>query len=277
VAAVAALAAASVAVVATGVLRSPAARPARLPAFPIAAKSALPPVSGDAWVRYQGGAAAQAEVYGEIKRAARGYVARLYAQPFPYTARPAPVASITLHPKGKLTPYSFRVTPGLATRYHVEVFQGRRGRTSLASSPATTVYVAPSLSRGKAQPCKRPTCHERFTLNVLVPPPALASELSQPWYAYFGLALSRSRTKPAAPAALRLGAGGARLSAPRRVSADEFAVTVTFSFHVGKKGRYTWVWSACVPGSAAADGVGLPGSHGCGATTIPAVPTPYLG
>jgi serine/threonine protein kinase len=274
---VAVLAAASVAVVVSGVLRKPAPKPpAKLPAFAIAARSALPPVSGAVWVKYQGTADAQAQVYGEVKDAARGYVARLYAQPFPYTARPAPVASVVLHPKGRHAPYAFQVTPELATRYHVSVFPSRKAADSLASSPAATIYVAPSVSRSSAQPCHRPTCHESLTLNVFVPPAAIATELTKPWYSYFGLSLSKSPAKPPAPSALLLGEGGPHVSAPHAVSSDEFVVSVTFSFGVGKKGGYTWLWDACVPGSVAANGLGLPGSHGCGAKSIP-VAHSYLG
>jgi Protein kinase domain len=276
---VAVLAAASVAVVATGVLRRPAPpKPLpRLPGFPIAARSALPPVSGDVWVTYQGAAAADAQVYGDIKDAARGDVARLYAQPFPYTARPGPVASVVLHPKGKKAPYVFQVTPAVATRYHVSVFQSRTGRRSLASSPTATIYVAPSLSFGTAQTCSRPTCHETFTLNVLVAAQAIGTEISKPWYTYFGLNLSKSAAKPpAAPTVLQLGAGGPHVSVPRRVSGDEFVVTVTFSFPVGKKDGYAWLWAACTQGSVAVDGVGLPGPHGCGGKTIPVLHS-YLG
>jgi len=275
---VAILAAASVAVVATGVLRRPAAPkpPPRLPAFAIAARSAAPPVSGDAWVTYQGGTAANAQLSGEIKDAARGYVARLYAQPFPYTAKPAPVASVVLHSKDKKAPYLFQVTPAVATRYHVSVFQNRTSKRSLASSPSTTVYVVPSVSHGSAQSCRRPTCHETFTLNVLVAAQAISTEISKPWYTYFGLSLSKSAAKPPAPSVLQLGAGGPHVGAPRVISGDEFVVTVTFSFSLGKKGGYTWLWGACTQGSVAVDGVGLPGPHGCGGKTIPVVHS-YLG
>jgi len=276
---VAVLAAASVAVVTSGVLRKPAPKPpAKLPAFAIAARSALPPVSGDVWVTYQGTADAQAQVYGEVRDAHRGYVARLYAQPFPYTARPAPVASVVLHPQGKRASYTFQVTPELATHYHVSVFPGRTSARLLASSPTATVYVAPSVSKGgSARACSRPTCHESFTLNVFVPPAALATEINMPWYTYFGLGLSKSPAKPpAVPSALLLRGGGARVSTPRRVSADEFVVGVTFSFGVGKKDGYTWLWAYCVPGSVGADGLGLPGSHGCGAKSIPTTHS-YLG
>jgi serine/threonine protein kinase len=276
---IAVLAAATVAVVTTGVLRSSARKPApppKLASFPIAARSALPPQSGDVWVMYQRGAAAQAQLYGEIKGAGRGYVARLYAQPFPFTARPVAVTSVVLHPKGKLAPYAFPVTPALATRYYVSVFPGRTARKPLASSPTATVYVATSVTRGTSQPCARPTCHETFTLKVHVPPLVLGTEISKRWYTYFGLNLSKSATPPAGPTMLQVWAGGAKIGAARRVSADEYAVTVTFTFPIGKKDGYTWFWAACVQGSEAADGVGLPGGHGCGAKAIPAVHS-YLG
>jgi Protein kinase domain len=274
---VALLAVASVAVVASGVLRKPAPKPpARLPAFPIAARSALSPVSGDVWVMYKSTADGRAQIYGEVRDAARGYVARLYAQPFPYTARPAAVASVVLHPKGTRARYAFRVAPGLATRYHVSVFPSRTSAVSLASSAAATIYVAPSVARSSTQTCSRPTCHESLTVNVFVPPAALGAELTEPWYTYFGLNRSRSPVKPPPPSVLLLGAGGPHVSLPRVVSPDEFVVGVTFSFGLGRKGGYTWLWDACVPGSVAMDGLGLPGGHGCGAKSIP-VAHSYLG
>jgi hypothetical protein len=275
---IAVLAAAAVAMVTTGVLRSPARKPAppRLASFPIAARSSLAPQSGDVWVMYNGGADGQAQVYGEVKGAARGYVARLYAQPFPFSARPAAVASVALHPRHKLAPFTFTVTPSLATRYYVSVSQNAKAHKSLGRSPGTTIYVATSMTRGKAQPCKRPTCHETFTLNVYVPPLSLSSELSKRWYTYFGLDMSKSTKAPAGPAVLQLGAGSPTISAPKRVSADEYAVTVTFTFPVGKKDGYTWLWAACAQGSEITDGVGLPGTHECGAKAIPTAHS-YLG
>jgi serine/threonine protein kinase len=279
IAVIAVLAAASVAVVTTGVLRSPARKPApppRLASFPITAKSALAPQSGDVWVMYHGGADGQAQVSGEVKGAARGYVARLYAQPFPFSARPAAVASVALHPRHKLAPFTFTVTPSLATRYYVSVFQNRKARRSLGRSPGAVIYVATTMTRGKSQPCKRPTCHETFTLNVYVPPPSLSSEMSKRWYTYFGLNMSKSAKAPAGPAVLHLGAGSPTISAPKQVAADEYAVTVTFRFPIGKKDGYTWLWAACVQGSETTDGVGLPGTHGCGAKAISTAHS-YLG
>lgn len=276
---IAVLAAAGVAVVTTGVLRSPAAKPKpppKLASFPITARSGLAPQSGDVWVMYGDGAAAQAQVYGEVKGARRGYVARLYAQAFPFTAKPAAVASVTLHPAHKLAPYAFKVTPVLATRYYVSVFDSRKSKRLLGSSPTAAVYVAPSMTHTTAKACSRPTCHETFTLKVRVPPSALGTELAKRWYTYFGLTLSKSATLPKGPALLQLGAGSPKIGTPQRISADEYAVTVTFSFPIGKKGANTWFWAACAPDSETADGIGLPGAHECGAKAIPAVHS-YLG
>jgi hypothetical protein len=276
---IAVLAAAGVAVVTTGVLRSPAAKPKpppKLASFPITARSGLAPQAGDVWVMYGDGGAAQAQVYGEVKGARRGYVARLYAQPFPFTAKPAAVTSVTLHPAHKLAPYAFNVTPVQATRYYVSVFASRKSKRLLGSSPTTAVYVATTMTHTTARTCSRPTCHETFTLKVRVPPSALGTELAKRWYTYFGLTLSKSATLPKGPAVLQLGAGSPKIGTPRRVSADEYAVTVTFSFPIGKKGANTWFWAACAPDSETADGIGLPGAHGCGAKAIPAVHS-YLG
>ena len=276
---IAVLAAAGVAVVTTGVLRSPAAKPKpppKLASFPITARSGLAPQSGDVWVMYGDGGAAQAQVYGEVKGARRGYVARLYAQAFPFTAKPAAVASVALHPGHELAPYAFRVTPVLATRYYVSVFASRKSKRLLGSSPTAAVYVAPTMTHTTAKACSRPTCHETFTLKVRVPPSALGTELAKRWYTYFGLTLSKSATLPKGPAVLQLGAGSPRIGTPRRISADEYAVAVTFSFPIGKKGANTWFWAACAPDSETADGIGLPGAHGCGTKAIPAVHS-YLG
>jgi Protein kinase domain len=276
---IAVLAAAGVAVVTTGVLRSPAAKPKpppKLASFPITARSGLAPQSGDVWVMYGDGGAAQAQVYGEVKGARRGYVARLYAQPFPFTAKPAAIASMTLHPAHKLAPYAFKVTPVLATRYYVSVFASRKSKRLLGSSPTAAVYVTPTMTHTTAKTCSRPTCHETFTLKVRVPPSALGTELAKRWYTYFGLTLSKSAALPKGPAVLQLGAGSPKIGTPRRIAADEYAVTVTFSFPIGKKGANIWFWAACAPDSETADGIGLPGAHGCGAKAIPAVHS-YLG
>jgi Protein kinase domain len=252
------------------VLRGGAATP-KPTALHIAARTATKPETGDVWTVFGLPSAAGAQIYGTVRGAVSGEVARLYAQPFPFSAAPAPAGTpATLHPKGKAgtASYSFHVTPSLATRYHVKVFQSRSASTALASTATTTVYVASGFSpTSSLAPCKRPVCHETLTGDVLVPASAISTEIAKPVYAYFGLNLSKSGTPPQ-PAGLELGAGDAKVST-KLVSADEYQITVTFTFSVGKKGGYNWGWNACTKDTEALDGIGLPGSHGCGDKTIP--------
>jgi hypothetical protein len=97
---------------------------------------------------------------------------------------------------------------------------------------------------------------------VFVPPQALQAELATPLYPYFGLNLSAGK-EPGPPHWLTLDAGGAHVTASHRISADEFGETVTFSFRIGNDAYY-WDWNTCSRDTEAADGIGLPGHHGCG-------------
>ena len=229
---------------------------------PVSVKSALPAVSGDVYVEYLGGALAQAEVYGKINKATNGEVAALYAQQFPYQNAPAQVSSVILRRVGDAASYSFPVTPTLATRYRVELFQNSTATTPLGTSGVATIYVVASGTTQGAQECTRPVCKQSQLVTEMVPPSALQTEASTPQYVYFGLSLAPSAT-PAAPQWLILGTGNGHSTAPRRISADEFIVTVTFSFRVGNS-AFHFVWDRCGKSNEAEDGVGLPGHHGCG-------------
>jgi hypothetical protein len=249
--------------------------PGPVPAFsPIAARSAFPPVTGDVYVEYQQGSSASAELSGEVKHVTKGQVAQLYAQRFPYRDAPVPAGSVILRPDGTTATYAFRVTPILATRYTVEVFGSTTAAAPLATSASRTIYVATGGSYGKAQTCTRPVCHQTLPVHVLVPASALSTEISKPWYVYFNTNLSAGQVPPA-PTLLLLNAGGAGVSAPQRVSADDFERTVTLSFSVGSD-AYNWNWTSCTQDTEAQDGIGLPGHHGCGAPSVD-VSASYLG
>ncbi len=228
----------------------------------IAAKSALPPVTGDVYVVYRGSEQADAQIYGQIKKAASGEVAQLYAQQFPYKQSPAEAGSVILRPTGTTARYQFQVTPTLATRYQVELFQSSTASAPVASSAITTIYVTLGGTSGNGQSCSRPVCHESLPTTNFVPPSALSTEMSKQWYPYFGLNLAPTK-QPAPPEWLSLGAGSPHITAPHRVSADEFGATVTFSFQIGND-AYHWDWSTCSKDTEAKDGIGLPGHHGCG-------------
>jgi Protein kinase domain len=241
---------------------TPARKPGSPLTVPISLKSALPAVTGDVYVVYRGGQHANAEVYGEIKKAANGEVAELYAQQFPYRNAPTRVGSVILHPAGTTARYEFQVTPTLATRYRVELFQSSTSSTPFATSGIATVYVAIGASTGSTPACGSPVCHESLQTTYTSPPSVLQTEMSKPLYMYFGLNLAPTKTPPT-PKWLSLGAGHGLVIGSQRISADQFVETVTFSFTVGND-AYDWAWTTCLKDTEAEDGIGLPGHHGCG-------------
>jgi hypothetical protein len=234
---------------------------------PISAKSVFPAVNDDVYVVYLGGQQSSAKIYGEVKKPVSGEVARLYAQQFPYKNSPAPAGSVTLHPAGTTASYAFQVTPTLATRYRVELFPSGTAATPLATSGVATVYVVLYRESEKTKTCGRPICNESLQVIYLVPPSALQAEMSKRVYLYFGINLSPS-TEPSPPQYLALGAGDAHATTTRRISADEFGYTVTFSFQIGAD-AFSLNWRQCTMATEAADGIGLPGHHACGDEQIP--------
>ncbi len=243
-------------------------------AVPISVKSAEAAASGDVYVVYHGSKLANAQVYGTIRKAASGEVAQLYAQPFPYHHAPTQVGSVILHPAGTTASYEFQVTPALATRYRVELLPSSTASAPLGTSAMATIYVVIGGASEYAQTCGRPVCHESLFTDNYVPPSALQTEMSKPWYAYFGVNLSSGK-EPPPPQWLTLGAGSGHFAAARRIAADEFSETVTFSFRIGND-AYDWQWTTCSKDTEAADGIGLPGHHGCGAGRVLSS-APYLG
>jgi hypothetical protein len=231
----------------------------------IAAKSNLPPVSGDSYVNYMTGKDATAQIHGEIKDAASGEVAQLYAQPFPYRNAPAQIGAVILHPTGKTAQYAFEVTPSVATRYTVELFQNSTATSPLASSATRTIYVDTVTVSGNGHACSSPVCS--YAVYVKVPASALSTEISKHVYLYLGF---NNGSTP--PKWLLLGAGDSHVTTPHRISATEFSMTITFTFS-GNNGAWT---QTCVRDTEAKDGIGLPGHHGCGDQRIP-YSASYLG
>ena len=243
-------------------------------AVPISVKSAEAAVGGDVYVVYHGSKLANAQVYGTIRKAASGEVAQLYAQPFPYHQAPTQVGSVILHPAGTTASYEFQVTPALATRYRVELLPSSTASAPLGTSAMAAIYVVIGGASEYAQTCGRPVCHESLFTDNYVPPSALQTEMSKPWYAYFGVNLSSGK-EPPPPQWLTLGAGSGHFAAARRIAADEFSETVTFSFRIGND-AYNWEWTTCSKDTEAADGIGLPGHHGCGGGRVLSS-APYVG
>jgi hypothetical protein len=251
-------------------LAAVAAAQAAAPTITIAATSKIKPVTGDVFVVYLGGSYGNATIHGTITGAAAGEVATLYAQRFPYTKAPAPVRSVTFSGAGTRT-YAFTVTPALATRYKVRLFAKS---TPLATSATRTVYVVPGGSVTGGARCGRPVCKETFHVYTVLPSSALSVEMRKHLYPYFGLNLAPV-VEPPPPTWLYLNAGHASVSAARRINAGEFENTITFTFTIGNDG-YHWAWTACAKDTVSADGLGLPGYHGCGVSKVPRT-VAYLG
>ncbi len=239
---------------------------AATPTITVAATSSNPTVTGDVFVYYLGGQYGSARIYGTITGATAGEVATLYAQRFPYTTAARPVHSVTLSATGPTAKYSFTVAPTLATRYQVKVFARKSATTPLATSPRQNLYVVGNGYYTGGKTCGGPACRETFHIRMVVPSSTLSVEMSKPFYPYFGINLSTTGTPPP-PRWLYLNAGNASVSGARRISASEFEITVTYSFTIGDDGYY-FDWNACAKDTLSTDGLGLPGSHGCGARRI---------
>lgn len=244
-----------------------------LPAIPLAAASGLTPLTGYVYVDYHDGGDSSAKISGSLANAAPPEVVRLYAQQFPYSAAPVAAGSVTLGAAGG---YAFTVTPALATRYQVELFKNAAATAPMAVSATTTVYVVDIPVFSSRSACSRPVCHLEEIHDVFVPPSALSTEMSAQWLGYLGVNLLPSgEGEPALPSVLQLGAGDPTFAQPAQIGPDEFSVTTNYTFNVGD-GGYHYYSTVCAKSNEAQDGIGLPGSHGCGNATISA-PFTYLG
>ena len=240
---------------------------AATPTITVVATSSIPPVTGDVFVFFEGGKDGSARIHGVITGASAGEVATLYAQRFPYTTAAKPVSSTALSATGLTTAYSFTVTTTLATRYQVKVFASKSATTPSATSSMQSVYVMANGYATGGKTCGRPVCHETFHIYTIVPSSALGVEMSKTNYPYFGINLTTGAGIPSPPRWLYLNAGHASVSGARRISATEFETTLTFSFAIGNDG-YHWAWTGCTKDTVSRDGLGLPGSHGCGASRV---------
>jgi len=78
--------------------------------------------------------------------------------------------------------------------------------------------------------------------------------------------LSNKGTPPV-PGWLYLGRGHASVSKPMEINSGKFTFNISYRFFIGNHGYY-WSWIACAKDSESTDGLGLPGTHGCGAKRV---------
>jgi hypothetical protein len=238
--------------------------------------SAFVQVGQDTLVRW-GAPAAQstATVSGSVTCIPAGLasvVVTLLDRPFGAKAFTAAGQQSTLRPAadGSAT-YSFPVIPDRATGYEVTVSEAG---AALKTSDPRTVYVIPDVTvTDSASTCARPTCAGTLTVTTLLPPAAFAAESAKHLELYSGLREAADRT-PAAPARLRL------MAAARHPVLNPAQGTVRYTFgytfNIGPAEGYQWKVNYCTADTEAADGIGLPGPHGCGDPVVSAS-APYLG
>ncbi len=228
-------------------------------------------VYGYTFVGFRDGKYSNATVSGSVAGATSGMVAQLYAQPFPYKKAPAPVSHQQLVLDGASPEsYSFTATPGIATRYSVEVLPSTTVSTPVqATSPSTTVYVVTIQPYKGIKTCNRvgsrPICHQSIRIYTILPASAYRAEARKRLYFYFAVNLNPTRI-PKAPVWLSLD-GSAKIGKARRISAIEFEQTVVISFRVNDD-AYNFGFSFCSKASESSDGVNLPGHHHCGAKRV---------
>ncbi len=167
------------------------------------------------------------------------------------------------------------MTPTLATRYDVEVFSSSTATTPVARSAVSTVYVTTEASSTFTQSCTGGICVITATVTVSVPASVIRTEMAKPVYPYFGYTLASPGSTAPRPTSLQLGSDDPQVSPVQQVSATQYTFTVTHTFQAGGR-HFHWAQDQCAKDSVTEDGIGLPGSHDCGNSTVP-YPPPYLG
>jgi len=229
------------------------------PAVSIAATTKSKAVNGNVYVVYSGGKYATATISGTLTGAASGEVVTLEATPFGGAS--ASAGSVTLGTTH--SHYSFTVRPKMATNYKAVLSQNG---TQLATSTGKTVYVVAGGSVSGGKNCARPVCKESFHITEYVPSAALATEIAKHEYPYFGLTLGGTKV-PAPPRYMYRSGGHGSTTKSKQLATNKFSFWVNYRFTIGSHSYY-WLWATCSKDSEATDGMGLPGSHGCGTKRI---------
>jgi hypothetical protein len=203
-----------------------------------------------------------------------GWSMQLWGQPFPYTSPSTHYATESLASSSTgYAPFSFTVQPTLATKYVEKLYYKTTLHTSVSGG---TVYVAQGkeLIR-RPGTCIGNNCSLSFTLDRFIPGAASATELAKRFYDYLGLSQSSGTPPPPKFLTLRTTGWTQGKTMPVTGSPHEYATKFTVKFTVSEP-QFAFAVDVCTKDSESVDGVGLPGSHGCGNQTIPPNPI-YLG
>jgi hypothetical protein len=231
------------------------------PSISISASSQWKRVDGAVYVSFLSGQTqGTALITGTVFHARAGEQIRLFSQSFPFTERGTRQQTQPLAVNGS-NPYTFEVKPRVATRYTVELFRRNGATKQLARSGTRFVYVVYGGATARAKRCGRPTCHQAIKTTIRLPVAAFGRESVKPWFVYIGVRLGPPGGHPATPKWLRLDTA-ATVSPAQKVDANSYQLTLSFSFQIGNH-SVSWIWTACTQDTESADGIGLPGHHGC--------------
>jgi hypothetical protein len=255
------------------------------PVISIAASSPLV-VGSDVVVAYHDGNFAHATISSDLSRTKPGEIAKLLALPFPFKSSQARFVG-TQGISARSERVTFSVTPTLETEYIIGVFRSSSAAKDLASSKVQTIYVTTadivkfgysqqscnSLACSHLTQCIRPDCYVNYLIRVYVPPSAIKTEVAKHLYHYFALNLSKTG-RPKVPKTLFL-SPKVKPTVTKTIAPNEYEWVVPTEFHVGNEG-YSFKYAFCTRDTLSADGLGLPGHHGCGNASVP-VSARYLG
>ena len=228
-------------------------------------------VTGDVWTTFGHAGNTNAMVTGTATGISAGAVARLYASTFPFKQPAVPVSSLSLVVTSDSAEFSFTVAPTLETDYRVELFASASSPTSEATSRSQTVYVSEYGIASNNETCGSGRCTIHINYTEVIQPTAVATEKAKHQYLYLSLPAAPGGVKPK-PTTFHL--VPATVSAPTvRGEHVTFKIAITYPEPVQ---RYWWYWISCTKDTLAKDGVGLPGHHGCGNSTL-APSTVYVG
>jgi hypothetical protein len=225
-------------------------------------------VLGYALVVYRGSNGTAVAIISSSVTGASGDAVTLLDKPFGSRRFVSAGQSTTLTGTSSQT-YSFDVTPSRATRYEVQV---STGATVDFTSPVRTVYVTENPGPGikTRVTCSHGNCKVHGKAYVVLPRSGYRTESGKRWFIYFVY-------DPKVLKYLYLDRH-ARVAKARRISANEYEVSITIPFKSTLPDPGSLVqWGGCTKDTESEDGLGLPGHHGCGARRIDILTLVYIG
>jgi hypothetical protein len=223
-----------------------------------------------------------AQINGDVSGDVAGDTAVLYSAPYGSPTFTSTGMSEGLDGSGTDDPFSFMVTPTAATQYEVDVFSLSSTTPDVVSGSATVfVLAAEYVNYAKHPKCGHGKCSPSAKVRYVVPPTDYKTESHKRVYMYSTVTFGTNPHHLPLAKRLKLDKPGrdAHVSKVRKISSDEFGLTVTWVFQFPRHKNWArWDLDFCTKDALATDGLGLPGHHPCGDKYISRVhPPAYLG